>query len=78
MSAEDLVERIEADLRELRGRSNDSRRLSGCGTRRDERVRKAASMTIDRDLYIATFSGKENFEAEGLQVPMAWNSWAPV
>ena len=41
---------------------------------RDERVRKAASMTLDRDLYIATFSGKENFEAEGLQVPMAWNS----
>jgi ABC-type transport system substrate-binding protein len=41
---------------------------------RDDRVRKAASMTIDRDLYIAIFSGKDKFEAAGLQVPTAWHS----
>jgi ABC-type transport system substrate-binding protein len=31
-------------------------------------------MVTDRDLYIAIFSGKEKFEAAGLEVPTAWHS----
>ena len=41
---------------------------------RDERVRKAASMALDRDLFIATFGNIERFEAAGLSVPTRWNS----
>ncbi|HLF77905.1 MAG TPA: ABC transporter substrate-binding protein [Dehalococcoidia bacterium] len=41
---------------------------------RDERVRKAASMSLDRDLFIATFGNVEKFEKAGLSVPSRWNS----
>jgi peptide/nickel transport system substrate-binding protein len=41
---------------------------------RDERVRKAASMSVDRDLFIRTFGEADMFEAAGLDVPMRWNS----
>jgi ABC-type transport system substrate-binding protein len=41
---------------------------------RDERVRKAASMSLDRDLFIATFGNVDRFNKEGLDVPTRWNS----
>ena len=41
---------------------------------RDERVRKALSMSVDRELFIRTFGEAEMFEAAGLDVPMRWNS----
>jgi peptide/nickel transport system substrate-binding protein len=40
----------------------------------DERVRKAFSMSIDRDLFIRTFGEADMFEAAGLEVPMRWHS----
>ena len=40
----------------------------------DERVRKAASMQLDRDLYIKTFGNVDEFERAGIAVPMRWNS----
>jgi len=40
----------------------------------DERVRKAASMSLDRDLFIRTFGNADQFEMAGLEVPMRWNS----
>lgn len=40
----------------------------------DERVRKAASMSLDRDLFIRTFGNADQFEGAGLEVPMRWNS----
>jgi len=40
----------------------------------DERVRKAASMSLDRDLFIATFGNVDKFNAAGLDVPTRWNS----
>ena len=40
----------------------------------DERVRKAASMSLDRDLFIRTFGNADQFESFGLEVPMRWNS----
>jgi ABC-type transport system substrate-binding protein len=41
---------------------------------RDERVRKSASMSLDRDLFIATFGNVDRFAKEGLEVPTRWNS----
>jgi ABC-type transport system substrate-binding protein len=43
----------------------------------DDRVRKAVSMLIDRDLWIDTFYNVSNFEKEGLLVPTRWNSHTP-
>jgi ABC-type transport system substrate-binding protein len=40
----------------------------------DERVRRALSMLLDRELYISTFENLENFTREGLPVEPRWNS----
>jgi ABC-type transport system substrate-binding protein len=40
----------------------------------DDRVRRAASMLIDRDLYIDTFANVSKFRDAGLDVPTRWNS----
>ncbi len=40
----------------------------------DERVRRALSMLIDRDLWIDTFFNVSKFQADGLQVDTRWNS----
>lgn len=45
---------------------------------KDERVRKAVSLSLERDLYITTFGNIELFEAEGIEVPQAWNSSIPA
>lgn len=42
---------------------------------RDERVRKAFSMEIDRDLWIDVFANRQKFESEGLPVATNWFSW---
>lgn len=44
----------------------------------DERVRKAASMSLDRELFIGTFGNVDKFEAAGLAVPTRWNSGIPA
>jgi peptide/nickel transport system substrate-binding protein len=41
---------------------------------RDERVRQAYSMALDRDLFIETVYNVSNFTAEGLPVDTAYNS----
>ena len=41
---------------------------------RDERVRKAFSMLIDRDLVIEVFRGTKDFNDAGLETPVRWNS----
>jgi ABC-type transport system substrate-binding protein len=41
---------------------------------RDERVRRAVSMEIDRDTWLEVFSGKQEFEAAGLPVETLWFS----
>ena len=41
---------------------------------RDERVRKAVSMSTDRDLYVDTFGNVETFRKQGLESPAAWHS----
>jgi ABC-type transport system substrate-binding protein len=41
---------------------------------RDERVRKAASMSLDRDLFISTFGNVDKFQKAGVDVPTRWNS----
>ena len=41
---------------------------------RDERVRKAASMVIDRDLYVETFGNVDRFRQAGLESPTAWHT----
>jgi ABC-type transport system substrate-binding protein len=41
---------------------------------KDERVRQAMSMSIDRDLDIDVRYNKEKFEAQGLPVQTLWNS----
>jgi ABC-type transport system substrate-binding protein len=40
----------------------------------DERVRKAMSMLIDRDLWIDTFFGVSKYAAEGLPLETRWHS----
>jgi peptide/nickel transport system substrate-binding protein len=40
----------------------------------DERVRKAASMSLDRDLMIRTIGNADRFEKAGLTLPSRWNS----
>ncbi len=40
----------------------------------DDRVRKAASMLLDRTLYIKTFGNVDEYEKAGLTVPVRWNS----
>jgi peptide/nickel transport system substrate-binding protein len=44
---------------------------------RDDRVRKALSMLLDRDLYIKTFGNVDEFEKAGLAVPTRWHSPIP-
>jgi peptide/nickel transport system substrate-binding protein len=48
---------------------------------RDVRVRRALSMTIDRDLYIDAMENTSQFEKEGIPVETGWNgplaSWFP-
>jgi peptide/nickel transport system substrate-binding protein len=41
---------------------------------KDERVRKAISMSWDRDAYIDAFSNVSRFEADGLPVTTYWNT----
>jgi peptide/nickel transport system substrate-binding protein len=41
---------------------------------RDERVRQATSMALDRELFIRTFGNADAFEDAGLEVPIRWNS----
>jgi ABC-type transport system substrate-binding protein len=41
---------------------------------RDERVRRAASMVIDRDLYVETFGNVDQFRLAGLEAPTAWHT----
>jgi peptide/nickel transport system substrate-binding protein len=41
---------------------------------RDDRVRKAVSMSLDRDLFIETFANAKQFRDVGLEVQTAWNS----
>jgi ABC-type transport system substrate-binding protein len=40
---------------------------------KDVRVRRALSMTIDRDLYIDAMENTSQFEKEGIPVETAWN-----
>ncbi len=40
----------------------------------DERVRKAASMLMDRQLYVETVNNVKNFTDAGLTVPTRWHS----
>ena len=44
---------------------------------RDERVRQALSMLLDRDLYVSTFGNVDQFSARGLEVPTRWHSAIP-
>jgi peptide/nickel transport system substrate-binding protein len=41
---------------------------------RDERLRKAASLVLDRDLYVDTFGNVDRFRQQGLDAPTAWHS----
>src|SRR3954470_17421566 len=43
----------------------------------DERVRRAVSMSLDRDLYIDTFFNVSKFEASGLPVDTRWSTALP-
>ena len=43
----------------------------------DERVRRAVSMSLDRDLYIDTFFNVAKFQAAGLPVDTRWNTALP-
>jgi ABC-type transport system substrate-binding protein len=40
----------------------------------DERVRQAASMSVDRDLYIDTYFNVQAYRDEGIEVKTAWNT----
>jgi peptide/nickel transport system substrate-binding protein len=40
----------------------------------DDRLRKAVSMALDRDLLLDAFASADDFEALGLEVPTRWNS----
>lgn len=43
----------------------------------DERVRQAASMLYDRDLWMETFYNISKFKSEGLEVPARWHTMLP-
>ena len=43
---------------------------------RDERVRQAYSMSLDRDLFIDTFANVSKFRSEGLPIDAFWNNAA--
>jgi peptide/nickel transport system substrate-binding protein len=43
----------------------------------DDRVRKALSMLLDRNLYIKTFGNVDEYEKAGIDVPMRWHSPIP-
>lgn len=45
---------------------------------RDDRVRQAMSMLIDRDLYIETVFNVSKFEAQGLPAPRRWATILPI
>ena len=45
---------------------------------RDERLRQATSMLIDRNLFIDTFYNTDQFEREGLSTPRRWHTVIPV
>lgn len=45
---------------------------------RDERVRRAYSMLIDRDLLIDTFGDTESFEKEGISKERRWSTAIPT
>ena len=45
---------------------------------KDVRLRQALSMTIDRDLYIDTFSNVSGFEKEGLPMEVGHNTHVPA
>ena len=45
---------------------------------RDIRLRRAASMMIDRELYIQTFYNTESFAKEGLPIDTLWNAHLPT
>jgi ABC-type transport system substrate-binding protein len=45
---------------------------------RDERMRQAVSMLIDRDLFIDTFYNTDRFSAVGLSQPRRWHTVIPV
>ena len=45
---------------------------------RDERLRQAASMLIDRNLFIDTFYNTQAFEKSGLSTPRRWHTVIPV
>jgi peptide/nickel transport system substrate-binding protein len=45
---------------------------------RDERVRQAASMLIDRETWIRAMHGTDEYEAEGLPGKVMWNSHLPA
>jgi ABC-type transport system substrate-binding protein len=40
----------------------------------DDRVRKALSMQLDRNLYIKTFGNVDEYEKAGITVPLRWHS----
>jgi ABC-type transport system substrate-binding protein len=41
---------------------------------RDERVRKALSLLIDRDLFIETFGNVQGYKSQGIDVASRWNT----
>jgi peptide/nickel transport system substrate-binding protein len=43
---------------------------------KDERLRQAFSMAMDRDLYLDTFANISKFQADGLDVETKWNTAA--
>jgi len=45
---------------------------------RDERVRRALSMLIDRDLIIDTFGNVEEYRKAGLDIPTRWHTSVPA
>ena len=44
---------------------------------RDERVRQALSLLLDRQLYVETFGNVDQFNKNGLEVPTRWHSAIP-
>jgi peptide/nickel transport system substrate-binding protein len=56
--------------------------MNGDSPYKDERVRQAVSMALDRDLMVDAFYNVSNFRKDGIDVPTRWNTaisgeWAP-